>query len=326
MRSFGFLHFAQHLLEECRQIESSDVEPGGIVAGAQIERLPCVGVQIVDGVVLLAGKAEEPVAGGEGRDVCLIDPADGEGGRDALVAALHGAGVLGVEGAALLVDHDAVLSQGVEAAAVELPGEQALGGAEGVGGVHDDEVIFLLAAADVFQSVLEVDVDPAVVHPAGVAGQIGAAGLHDLGVHLHEVDALDPVVAGQLPHHAAVACTDDEDVFCLLVDGHGDMDDHLVVDELVPLGEHHVAVQRQNPAKLRRLKNVDALIVALLGVELLVHPDAVLDVRGVKFRKPKLHLLLLMPEHSGAGCPGLPGRSCCSLWPWRTRYSSVSLW
>ena len=29
-------------------------------------------VQVVDGVVLLAGKAEEPVAGGEGRDVCLI--------------------------------------------------------------------------------------------------------------------------------------------------------------------------------------------------------------------------------------------------------------
>ena len=124
----------------------------------------------------------------------------------------------------------------------------------------------------------------------------------------------------------AVTGTDDKDVFCLLVDGHGDVDDHLVVDELVPLGEHHIAVQRQHPAKLRRLKNVDALIVALLGVELLVHPDAVLDVRGVKFRKPKFHLLLLMPEHSGAGCPGLPGRSCCSLWPWRTRYSSVSLW
>ena len=31
-----------------------------------------------------------------------------------------------------------------------------------------------------------------------------------------------------------------------------------------------VAVQRQHPAKLGRLKNVDALVVALLGVELLV--------------------------------------------------------
>ena len=66
------------------------------------------------------------------------------------------------------------------------------------------------------QGVLEVDVHPAVVHAAGVAGQIGAAGLHHLRVHLHQVDALDPVVAGQLPHHAAVSGADDQDVLGLL--------------------------------------------------------------------------------------------------------------
>ena len=86
------------------------------------------------------------------------------------MAALHGAGVLGVEGAALLVDHDAVLFQGVEAAAVELTGEQALAGAEGVGRVHDDEVVLLLALADELEGVLKIDVHPAVIHPAGVAG------------------------------------------------------------------------------------------------------------------------------------------------------------
>ena len=53
--------------------------------------------------------------------------------------------------AALLVDHDAVRFQGVEAAAVELTGEQALAGAEGIGGVHDDEVVLLLAAADILE-------------------------------------------------------------------------------------------------------------------------------------------------------------------------------
>ena len=149
------------------------------------------GIQVVDGVVFFAGKAKQPVARRKGGDVGLIHPADGEGGRNALVAALHGVGILGVEGAALLVDHDAVLFQGVEAAAVELPGEQALGGAEGVGGIHDDQVVFLLAPADELEGVLKVDVDPAVVHAAGVAGQVGAAGLHHLGVHLHQVDALD---------------------------------------------------------------------------------------------------------------------------------------
>ena len=60
------------------------------------------------------------------------------------------------------------------------------------------------------------------------------------------------------------------------------MDDHLVVDELVPLGQHHIAVQCEHPAKLGRFKNINALVIALLGVELLVHPDAVLHIRGVK--------------------------------------------
>ena len=63
--------------------------------------------------------------------------------------------------------HDAVLFQGVEAAAVELTGEQALAGAEGIGGVHDDEVVFLLALADELEGVLKIDVHPAVIHPAG---------------------------------------------------------------------------------------------------------------------------------------------------------------
>ena len=303
------------------------MEPGGVVAGAHVQCFPCGGVEVVDGVVLLAGKAEQPVPGGEGGDVGLIHPADGEGGRDPFVAALHGAGVLGVEGAALLVDHDAVGLQRVEAAAVEFAGEKPLGRAEGVGGVHDDEVVLLLAPADELEGIFEVDVHPAVIHPAGIAGQVGAARLHHLRVHLHKVDPLHPVVAGQLPHHAAVARADDEDILRLFVDGHRHMDDHLVVDELVPLGQHHIAVQRQHPAELRRLKDVDALVVALLGVELFAHPDAVFHVRGVKFRKPKFHgSFPLMPVRSGAGCPGLRGRSCCSPWPWRTRCNSGSPW
>ena len=132
---------------------------------------------------------------------------------------------------------------------------------------------------------------------------------------------------GRVPHHAAVTGTDDKDVFCLLVHRHGHMHDHLVIDEFVALGQHHIAVQCEHPAKLRRFKNIDALVIALLGVELFVHPDAVLHVRGVKLRKPKFHLhSLLMPERSAARCPGPRGRSCCSPWPWRTRCSSKFPW
>ena len=123
---------------------------------------------------------------------------------------------------------------------------------------------------------------PAVVHAAGIAGQVGAAGFHHLRVHLHKVDALHTVVAGQLPHHAAVSGADDQNILGFLVHRHGHMDDHFVVDELVALGQHHVAVQREHPAELRGLKDINALIIALLGVELLVHTNAVLHIRGVK--------------------------------------------
>ena len=196
-------------------------------------------------MIFLAGKAEQPVPRRVGGDVRLIHPADGERAGDALVAALHGVGVLLVKRAALLVHHDAVLFQGVEAAAVKFLGEQPLGGAEGVGGIHNDEVVLLLAAADEFEGVLKVDVYPPVVHAAGVAGQEGAAGLHHLRVHLHKVDAPHPVVAGQLPHHAAVPRADDQNVLDAGVYRHGHVGHHFVVDELIPFGEDDVAVHGQ---------------------------------------------------------------------------------
>ena len=49
----------------------------------------------------------------------LIYPADRENISDALVASLHGLGVMLKKGASLLVHHDAVFSQGMLAAAIK---------------------------------------------------------------------------------------------------------------------------------------------------------------------------------------------------------------
>ena len=98
--------------------------------------------------------------------MCLIHPADGEGGCNALVAALHGAGVLGVEGAALLVDHNAVRAQGVEAAAVKFAGEQPLRRAERVGGVHNDKVIFILHHSHIPETFLKMHMHSRVIQSA----------------------------------------------------------------------------------------------------------------------------------------------------------------
>jgi hypothetical protein len=134
----------------------------------------------------------------------------------------------------------------------------------------------------------------AVIHTAGVAGQVGAASFNNLGVHFHQVNALHTVIAGQFPHNAAIARADDEDVLCASVHRHRHMGDHFIVNELIALRQHDIAVQRKHPAKFRRFKNINALVVALFGIELAVDPDAVLYIGGMKFRKPHFHCTNLL--------------------------------
>ena len=62
-----------------------------------------------------------------------------------------------------------------------------------------------------------------------------------------------------------------------------------MVDELVPLGQHHVAVERQKAAEFLAFKDVDALKVALFGMQLTVHLNLKSDRRRVHFGKSKLH-------------------------------------
>ena len=141
-----------------------------------------------------------------------------------------------------------------------------------------------MAAADEPQGVVEVDVHPGVIQAAGVLRQIAPAGLHHLLVHLHQVDGPDALVPGQLLHHAAVPRTDDQHVLHMGVDGHRHVGDHLVIDELVPLSEHHIAVQGQDLAELWGVVDVDLLVLAPVGVEVPVHPHAVLHVGGYEIR------------------------------------------
>ena len=75
------------------------------------------------------------------------------------------------------------------------------------------------------------------------------------------------------------------------MDRHGDVGDHFVVDEFVSFRQHHVAVQGQDAAEFRRFKNVDVLIITLLGVQVLADPDAELHIRRMKFTEPHFHAI-----------------------------------
>ena len=69
------------------------------------------------------------------------------------------------------------------------------------------------------------------------------------------------------------------------------MDDHFVVGELVFFREDDAAVRGQEPAELRRIKDVDPLEIAGPTVELPLYPDTGLNVGGVKLAKPIVHFL-----------------------------------
>ncbi len=93
------------------------------------------------------------------------------------------------------------------------------------------------------------------VQGAGGEGEIFPADLDHLFVDLHEVDAPDTVIAAEFPDGAAVPAPDDQHVLHMRMHRHGDVDDHLMVDELVLFREHHKAVQRQAAAELLGLKH-----------------------------------------------------------------------
>ena len=84
---------------------------------------------------------------------------------------------------------------------------------------------------------------------------------------------------------------DDEHVLDVRVDGHRDVGDHLVVDELVLLGDHELAVEDEDSPVLVGFEDVDALDFALVAGELALALDRELDRLRVLVRVPKFHVL-----------------------------------
>ena len=173
----------------------------------------------------------------------------------------------------MLVYHDAVLMQRLIAVAVKFLGKESLAGSEGVCGIHDDEVIVVLLAADKFQAVLIMDVNPLILQLTGDPGKKALTYLNDLFVDLHKVNMLNLRVFHKLPDRAAVSGADDEHAFHVRMNRHRHMNNHLMVDELVLLGQHHIAVQHKESAELRRFKNINSLKFALSAVKLLIYLD-----------------------------------------------------
>ena len=72
----------------------------------------------------------------------------------------------------MLIDQDSVFMKSFIAVPVKFSGKQSLTGPEGIRGIHNDEVIFVMSRADVFQSVLIENMKPRIVKGTGRLRQI----------------------------------------------------------------------------------------------------------------------------------------------------------
>ena len=181
----------------------------------------------------------------------------------------------------MLIDHDAVIMQGTIAVAIELPDKQSFRMAKGVGGIVDDEIVLVPAASQEAQAIHVGDLHPLIVESLGGFGKIFPGNLDEHLIRLHHINGLDFRILGEDLGHAPIAAADDQHVLHPGMHGHGHMDHHLIVDEFVGLREDDFAIQHDHPAKLLRLKDIYALILALLGEQLLVNSHRGFDILGI---------------------------------------------
>ena len=200
---------------------------------------------------------------------------------------LHGIGILLVKRALMLVHHDAVLMERLEAVAIKLLGKEAFTGTKRVSGIHQNQVILILHMADELQAVLIIAGHPRVFQSCRRLGQEHLADLHHPLVNLHQVNLFDILILGQLPDSTPITATDDQHPFGAGMHAHRYMGYHLMVDKLILLRQHQIAIKSQHPAKLLGLKNINPLKLTLLAKELLVNLNGKPHIRSMLFCKPE---------------------------------------
>jgi hypothetical protein len=106
------------------------------------------------------------------------------------------------------------------------------------------------------------EIEPRVVEGAGGdARQVFAREIDHAGVDLDHGDMLDARCLQHLARHAAIAAADDQHPRRRAMGEDRHMGQHLVVDEIVALGDLHHAVQRQDPAEGRFSEDAQALVL-----------------------------------------------------------------
>ena len=114
------LFFLEEVFYVFWQHEGSLVKVSCVVPGFDTSLVPSVRIEVLQRMILLAGKSKEPVAGRTGRNVSLINPVNGEYSVGLPVHRSAAFLIFVIERAAMLVNHYSIIMECLVATAVEL--------------------------------------------------------------------------------------------------------------------------------------------------------------------------------------------------------------
>ena len=116
----------------------------GIVPGFNVSLVPSLCIEILQRMVLFAGKTEKPVTCRTGGDVCLIHTVYGETAEGLSVHGTAGFLVNIKEGASVLVNHDAVFMKGAETVSVKLRCKHTCCMSQRICTIANDDIVLVL--------------------------------------------------------------------------------------------------------------------------------------------------------------------------------------
>ena len=173
----------------------------------------------------------------------------------------------------MLVYHDAILLKSAEAVAIKLLSEKACRMPQGVDSIIDNQIIFIDLGAQKAQAVGIKNRHAGIIQTHGVVGEKVTTHINKNMVRFYHIDFFNLRIAGQLAGYAAVAATDNQNLFHMGMHSHGHMDNHLIVNKFVLLRKNDGAIAGNKAAKLLRVKHIDTLKIRILTKKLLFDFD-----------------------------------------------------
>lgn len=127
--------------------------------------------------------------------------------------------------------------------------------------VGDDNIKFIFAISEKLKAVSDVDVDCGVLISNGHAGQVFLADSNDSFVNVAKDGLLDGLMLDNLTEDATITASNDQDGLWVGVGVHGQMCDHLLIGELVPLSALNDIVKDKDGTMVAALEDQDILVL-----------------------------------------------------------------